>query len=508
MFRKIIGMMKYIKYSPVNRHSFTPIPEEVEEKLSLDVGVTKNRLEEIFYHSQGFSIRSFKIKTYPKNKAFICYIEGLVSTDTMELNILKPLMNEDISHYLALKTSKTIANTLIEEIITSVNAFTLQSLNQVVEHLLKGYAIIIIDGSPSAVAIFVTDWETRGITEPSAEMVLRGPREGFNENLATNITMIRRKVKSPKLKFEFITRGVYSKTDLAICYIEGIANHKIVEEVKSRIEKINIDAVLESGYIEEFIDDQPFCIFPTIGTTEKPDVVVGKIFEGRVAILCDGTPFALTVPHLFVEHLQTSEDYYIKWPFASILRIIRFLALLLTTILPAAYVAMQTFHHEIIPFRLFLSSAAAREPIPISSVTEAFMMIVIFKLIQEAGVRMPKPVGQAVSIIGAIVLGQAIVEAGVASPLMVIVIAITAISSFIIPALENTAFIIRILLLILASIVGFYGIVFGLIVIFVYMCNLRSFGIEYLFPFAPTAVEDLKDTFIRTPLWMLLIKRR
>ncbi|MCC5911110.1 MAG: spore germination protein [Clostridiaceae bacterium] len=508
MFRKITGIMKYLKYSPANRHSLTPIPKDVEEKLGLDIETTKKRLDEIFHHNEGLIIRPFKIRTFPRNRSFICYIEGLVDTDAMELNVLKPLMNQDISPFLGIKTSKTITSVLVEEMITSVNTFLVGSLNQVVDELLKGGTVIIVDESPSAVVISATHWETRGVTEPSAETVIRGPREGFNEDITTNITLIRRKVKSPKLKFECITRGIYSKTNLAICYIDGIASPKIVEEVKSRIEKINIDVVLESGYIEEFIDDQPFSTFPTVGTTEKPDVVVGKIFEGRVAILCDGTPFVLTVPHLAVEHLQTSEDYYIKWPFATTLRIFRLLALVLTATLPAVYVGVQTFHHEIIPFKLFLSIVSSREPIPLSSLTEALLMIVIFKLINEAGIRMPKAVGQAISIVGAIVLGQGVVEAGIASPLMIIIVALTAITSFVVPGLQNSIFLIRILLLLLASIVGFYGIAFGLIFIFVYMCNLRSFGVPYLSPFAPTSVEDLEDTLIRAPLWTLLIKRR
>ncbi|SET23652.1 spore germination protein KA [Natronincola peptidivorans] len=508
MFRKIIGIMRYLKYSPVNRHSLTPIPKDVEEKLDLDIEAAKKRLEEIFHHSEGLIIRPFKIRTFPRNKAFICYIDGLVDTDAMELNVLKPLMSQDISSFLGVKTSRTIAVVLVEEIITSVNTFLVGYLNQVVDELLKGGTVIVVDGSPSAIVISAAHWETRGVTEPSAETVIRGPREGFNEDLITNITLIRRKVKSPKLKFEYITRGIYSKTKLAICYIDGIANPKIVEELKNRIEKINIDVVLESGYIEEFIDDQPFCTFPAIGTTEKPDVVVGKIFEGRIAVLCDGTPFVLTVPHLLVEHLQTSEDYYMKWVFASTIRLFRLMALVITSTLPAIYVGVQTFHHEIIPFKLFLSIMSAREPIPISSLTEALLMIVIFKLINEAGIRMPTAVGQAISVVGAIVLGQAVVEAGVASPLMIIVVALTAITSFVVPGLQNSIFLIRILLLVLASIVGFYGIAFGLLFIFVYMCNLRSFGVPYLSPFAPTSVEDLEDTFIRAPLWTLLIKRR
>ncbi|WP_084281104.1 spore germination protein [Alkaliphilus transvaalensis] len=508
MIRKIIGIIKYLKYSPVNRNSFTPSPTEIIEKLDFNIESTRKRLEEIFLHDEGLIIRPFKIRTFPKNKAIICYMEGMVDTEALELNVLKPLMGQDATPFLGVKTAKTITTVLAEEVITSLNTFLVESLNEVVDHLLKGYGIIIIDGSPSAIAISVSHWETRGINEPSSETVVRGPREGFNEDIATNITMIRRKVKSPKLKFEYITRGSYSKTELAICYIEGIANPKIIEELKSRIEKINIDSVLESGYIEEFIDDQPFCTFPAVGTTEKPDVVVGKIFEGRIAVLCDGTPFVLTVPHLLVEYLQTSEDYYIKWPFATVLRITRLLALIITTTLPAIYVGVQTFHHEVIPFKLFLSIMSAREPIPISSFTEALLMIVIFKLINEAGIRMPKVVGQAISVVGAIVLGQAVVEAGIASPLMIIVVALTAITSFVVPGLQNSIFLIRFLLLVLASIVGFYGIAFGLIIVFIYMCNLRSFGVPYLASFAPTSLEDLEDTIIRGPLWTLLIKKR
>jgi len=396
----------------------------------------------------------------------------------------------------------------MERIITSVNSFSEESLNTIVENLLKGAAVIFIENALSAIVIPSKGWETRGIVEPSGETVTRGPREGFNEDIETNITLIRRKIKSHKLKFEFTTKGAYSKTDIALCYIEGIANPETINELKNRIEGINLDAILESGYIEQFISDQPLSPFPTVGYTEKPDVVVGKMLEGRIAILCDGTPFVLTAPNILVEYLQTSEDYYIHWSLASTLRILRFFALILTVTLPGVYIAIQTFHHEIIPYELYLSMASARDPIPVSSFAEAFMMIVLFELIREAGTRMPKPIGQVVSIVGAIVLGQAIVEAGVASPLMVIVIALTAITGFIIPSLYNPIFLSRLFLLILANIIGLYGILFGIVIIFIHLCNIRSFGVNYLSPFAPAVLDDLKDTYIRAPLWTILIKRR
>jgi spore germination protein KA len=231
--------------------------------------------------------------------------------------------------------------------------------------------------------------------------------------------------------------------------------------------------------------------------------VIGKLMEGRVAVLCDGTPIVLTVPRLFIENIQVSEDYYTRPLYSTILRLLRVLALLITTALPALYVAVKTFHHEIIPFRLFVALTAAREGVPMPSALEALMMVLIFELINEGGLRMPRTVGQAVSIVGAIVLGQATVEAGIASPLMVIVIALTAISSFVIPSLRDSFLMLRIYFLICGSVLGFYGIGLAMVSIFIHLCNVRSFGVEYLTPVAPITLEGLKDTYVRPPLWTL-----
>lgn len=502
MFNRLMSMLHYFKYKPRKRvHSDLSIIQH-DDKIPLLLSEIDTIIKEIFSNDNSLVLRPIKIKDL-KKKGLIVFIQGLVDTKTIELNVVKPLMTEVLSESIKYLTSKHITEKLIKEYIQTLDCSITTSLNSAVDSLLSGTTILFIEGEDTAIQLNSKKWETRGITEPQTETVIRGPREGFNEDLHTNITLIRRKVKSPKLKFEAITLGQYSKTSIAICYLEGIADNSIIRELKRRIEAIQIDAVLESGYIEQFIEDHPLSPFPSIGNSEKPDVVIGKLMEGRVAVLCDGTPFVLMVPRLFIENIQVSEDYYTRPLYATVLRFLRVLALLITTTLPALYVSVKAFHHEIIPFRLFIALTAAREEVPMPSVLEALMMVTIFELINEAGLRMPKSVGQAISIVGAIVLGQATVEAGIASPLMVIVIALTAITSFVIPSLHGTFLFLRVYFLIAGSIIGFYGIIFAMISVFIHMCNMKSFGIEYLSPVAPLTLGGLQDTFIRPPLWRL-----
>lgn len=501
MLRKLMGIIQYIKFKP-KTYSYNNDTLIKYENLPTSLEEIEEKLKEILNNDPDLACRSFTLKAVDSRLGLIVYINGLINKDSIEENVLKPLMTEeDIS--IGVRYLKKPIERIIAELIRSLNCSEEASFKNIIAALLEGSTILFVEDVNTAIIINAKKWSTRGVTEPDTENVVRGPREGFNEDLLTNITLLRRKVKSPKLVFEEITLGTYSNTKLVICYFNGIANVEIIKELKKRLEKINIDAVLESGYIEQFIEDHPLSPFPTIGNSEKPDIVIAKLMEGRVAVLCDGTPFVLLVPRLFIENIQASEDYYTRPLYASILRILRVLALFITTTLPALYVAVNTFHHEIIPFKLFIRIIAVREGIPMPSVLEALMMVIIFELIKEAGVRMPKGVGQAVSIVGAIVLGQATVEAGIASPLMVIVIALTAISGFIVPSLDGTIFFLRVYLLLASGIIGFYGIIFAMVVIFIHMCNMKSFGIEFLAPFAPLS-EGLKDTLVRSPLWMLL----
>ncbi len=502
MLRRLMGVLQYLKYNTA-KHLHTDLSVlQYGDNIPVLLEEAEARLKEILHNDEAVIFRPLRIKAFNHN-ALIVYINGLTDKRAIELNVLQPLMTIEPQQDFSYITNKEVIDSIIKEHIQSVDCISEASLNAMIEKLLEGATILLLEGEASAIIINSIEWNGRSVSEPETEAVIRGPREGFTEDLLTNITMLRRKIKSPKLTFESTSLGTYSRTSVSICYIDGVADVEIIKELKKRLASIKIDTVLESGYIEQFIEDYPLSPFPSVGNTEKPDVVIGKLMEGRIAVLCDGTPFALLVPRLFVENIQVSEDYYTRTIYATTLRLLRLFALFISTTLPALYVSVQTFHHEIVPFKLFIALTAAREGIPFASVVEALVMVCIFELIKEAGLRMPKPVGQAISVVGAIVLGQATVEAGIASPLMVIVIALTAISSFIIPALDGTIFLLRIVYLLAGSIMGFYGITLAIVVTLIHMCNIKSFGVNYLSAMLPIPQSGLKDSYIRAPLWSL-----
>lgn len=376
--------------------------------------------------------------------------------------------------------------------------------------ILSGDTCILLNGASEAIAAGTASAKDRNISEPASQAVLRGPREGFTETLRTNTALVRRKIKNPNLWMETRQLGDVTKTDIAIMYIKGIADDKTVNEVRLRLDRIRIDSILESGYVEELIQDETYTPFPTVFNTERPDAVAGGLLEGRIAILVDGTPFVLVVPALFTHFLQTPEDYYQRSDISSLLRILRYVCLFIALFGPAAYIAVTTFHQEMIPTPLLLSIIAAREGIPFPAFVEAFLMEITFEILREAGVRMPRTVGQAVSIVGALVIGQSAVEAGLVGPAMVIVVSITAISNFVIPSYNMGISIrmIRFPYMILAASFGLYGILVGAIVMVLHLCSLRSFGVPYMAPFAPFIVEDQKDNIFRLPRWAMLTRPR
>lgn len=302
--------------------------------------------------------------------------------------------------------------------------------------------------------------------------------------------------------------GVSQKTEVAVVYIKGIANEEIVNEVKTRLNKIRTDAILASGYLEQFIEDEPFTLFPLVGNSERPDKVAANILEGRVGIICDGTPFVLTVPFLFIESFQVSEDYYENLFFSSFIRTFRLISLFTAIALPGLYVALSSFHQNVIPFQLMLTMMSSREGIPFTAFTEALLMILTFELIREASVRMPKPIGQTIGIIGAVVLGEAAITAGIASAPMIVVTAITALATFLSPPLSRSLALIRIITLVMANFMGIYGIGFTLVGFAIHLCKLRSFGVPYLSPLSPFNSTDLKDAGFRFPLWDLNTRPR
>ncbi|SFJ21602.1 spore germination protein KA [Paenibacillus sp. UNC496MF] len=477
--------------------------------LPASLAATLSQIETQLGGSTDLVIRRFVIRTNRQpHAAAVVYIESL--SDPRPL--LESLLVESSETQLFLQPDdNTEPLRLIREYILKVGDIGgLSDLDTLFHAILSGDSVVLIDGHAEGIVASTRACRDRGVDEPSSQSVVRGPREGFTETLRTNSALIRRKIKDANLWMETRQIGKVTMTDVAIMYIRGIANDKIVEEVRRRLDRIDIDGILESGYIEELIQDETYTPFPTMYNSERPDAIAGGLLEGRIAILVDGTPFVLLVPALFAHFLQTPEDYYQRADIASLLRILRYVCLFIAMFGPSAYIAITTFHQEMIPTPLLISVVAQREGIPFPAFIEALLMEITFEILREAGVRMPRTVGQAVSIVGALVIGQAAVDAGLVGPAMVIVVAITAISNFVIPSYNMGISIrmIRFVFMMLAASFGLYGILVGTIIMILHLCSLRSFGIPYMAPFAPYAAEDQKDSIFRVPQWAMLTRPR
>lgn len=480
------------------------------EKRPADSSLEKNKkvLEQVFNNCFDIRCREFELGTAPPVNLMIVYLDGMVSTADIHVSTLNRLML--LNGLMEEVAPGDTLNLIKNKLLTIAEVKEEDDLIKIVDEVLSGSAALFIDGEPTVLLLGTKGWESRALAEPESEPVVRGPREGFTENLLTNIVLVRRRIKTSRLKVESMQIGALSKTVLGIMYIEGIANSKVIDEVKKRLEKIKTDAILESGYIEEFIQDEWKTPFPTVLSTERPDRVAGHLLEGHVVILIDTTPFALIVPVTFFHFLFAAEDYYASYQVSTFIRLLRLLAVNIALLLPSAYIAVVTFHQEMIPTPLLINIARAREGVPFPAFVEAFIMEATFELLREAGVRLPRQVGQAVSIVGALVIGQAAVTAGLISPAMVIVVALTAIASFSIPNYSG-AIALRILrfpIMILAASLGLFGIMAGLMALLIHLCSLRSFGVPYIGPVAPLVRSDLKDFVLRAPRWAMFTRPR
>lgn len=435
-------------------------------------------------------------------KALLVYVDGLVDSKELEANILKPLTTaQGASAYGRDATLSSVE----KYILPIANIEPIETLSRTVTLILRWQVLLFVDGEEKALALSISKWPQRTVTEPETEAVIRGPREGFTENVRTATALIRRRIHTPELKMESMQIGRLTQTQVVLCYIQGLIEDSVIKEVKQRLERIEIDSVLESGYIEELIEDTPWSPFPQIQNTEKPDIVTAFLLEGRFALLIDGTPFALIAPITLWGALASPEDYYERYLISTMIRWLRYTFALIALFLPALYVAITTFHQEFLPFSLLLSVAAARENTPYPAVVEALIMEFSFEAIREAGVRMPKAIGSAISIVGALVIGQAAVQAGIVSAPMVIVVSITGIASFTVPRF-NFAIALRMLrfpIIVLAGLFGIFGILFSTICIVLHLCSLRSFGMPYTSPITPLSVQNLKDTLFRAPWWAM-----
>lgn len=456
------------------------------------------QLEAMFDRTFDFTYRNFEINA--SLDAVMVFIDGLVNMERLDSSILQPLLRYNGSVDLLADFPPEL-----EQAVCSSSVSKCVTLQEISSHLLEGNTVLLVNGFKQALIISEKTWEQRSVEDPTTEAVVYGPREGFIENVYANTSLIRRRLKTTQLKLESMKIGTLSQTEVVIAYLDGIADPVVVEEARLRLGRIQIDAIEESNYIQEFIEDNPYSVFPQVLQTERPDRVVGNLLEGRVAILTDNTPFVLIVPITFYQLMNATEDYYERFLLATAIRGLRYLFLGIALLFPSIYIAVTTFHQELLPTNLLFSVAAARESVPFPVIVAALLMEISFEALREAGIRLPRPIGGAVSIVGALVIGQAAVQAGIVGAPLVIVVSITGIASFMFPSYSLTGAIrlLRFPMMFLAAVLGLYGILLGVFFIIIHLTRLRSFGVPYLSPLAPFNLNGLKDVLIRVPWWAM-----
>ena len=466
------------------------------ENSRLSKSLEKNiaDIRALFKDDDTLVIRYIENRNDDRLKYYIFFTDGLVDSEIIDRSIIKPLITTSDA-----KPGAGLIDVLMNRVLLTGEIKKTDCLKDIVESVTYGDTILYIDGEREALILNTKKFQMRSVNEPNNEKTLSGPREGFTESLLSNLSLVRRKIRSNDLKMKYHTIVKRTKTTACVCYIESIAKKQISDELYSRLSKIDIDGVLDSNYIIEIIKDAPYSPFPSIGFTERPDVAAGRLLEGRVALFIDGTPVVITLPYLFIENLQSSEDYYLNYFYTSFNRLLRIMGLILTTTVPAVYISVVAYHHEMIPKNLIISIASARKSVPLPASLECVLMLAVFELIKETGARMPTNIGQALSIVGALVIGEAAVQARLVAAPMIIVVSITGISSLVLPKLQGAIIYIRLMLLILATMFGLYGFVLGVAMIFIHVLNLKSCGVPQVALTGHIRYQYIKDVFIRGP---------
>ncbi|ADU29346.1 spore germination protein [Evansella cellulosilytica] len=443
-----------------------------------------------FHHSEDVKRRYF---TFQGSHGVAVFVETLVNEERLSKSFLERL---NLNQYESAEIQRVISSSAIE---------VDKNVTAIVNNMLKGYVTIFMEGQIEAISFYVSDSFERAIEEPGNEKVIRGAHDGFVEDLSSNIQLIRKRISNSKLVVKYQSVGDESGTEVAIVYLDHIANPKVVQELETRIKSISADMAFSPGFIEEFIEDKPFSPFPQLLITERPDRTKANIMEGRVALLTAGSPTALILPVSFFAFYQSPDDYSGRFYAGSFYRLIRLIGFFIAVFVPALYIATVSFHFEIIPADLVLQVKNSVERVPYPPIIEALLMELTIELIREAGIRLPTPIGQTIGIVGGLVIGDAVVQAGLVSNIMIIVVAITAIASFVVPSPEMNASIrmLRFPFMFAAASFGYLGISFCFILLIMHFCKLESFGSPYFAPVSPLQPSDWRDTFIRMPNWKM-----
>lgn len=483
-------------------------PKAVEAAGDLVQSLDENvkRLKKLFRMptNKDLVIREFVVATQPPTKAVIAFMEGLSDKTVQNDNILQPLMLlSHLDHHVGRdgehgKTEFSI-ETVLQRLLPGHQTSEAYDFKSIADGLLAGDSVLLFEGQRTGILIETKSPPTRSVGEPKLEQTVVGPQDAFTEAFRVNVALVRRRLKDPRVVTEILTVGQLSNTFVALMYIDGLTSPKLIAEARRRIEAIDVDIVSGGGVLEQYIEDAPSSLFPTTMTTERPDRTAAYLAEGHVAVFVDTTPSAKILPTTLWSQLQTPEDYYIRWPFGSFLRYLRVIALIITLTAPAIYLAVVNYHQEMIPTELMLFIASSRESVPLPSVVELVTMDIAFELIREATTRIPSLIGPTMGLVASLVLGQAAVEAKIISPLVILVVALSGLTSFAVPNYVTSYGVraLRFLLLGASVILGFYGFAAAVFLAVLYLAGMRSFGVPYLSPLAPMRPTD--DDIISRP---------
>lgn len=471
--------------------------------ISAKLNENEKILEKTFDHCGDIIIRRFKAGAEKDIDMLLVYIDNIVDMDVIEDSIMTNLMN---------RTNIRKEDNILEKLNTE--AISVGELNfevdfeKVFTSILLGDTALFADGDSRALIASTKGWPSRGVPEAKNEVVVKGPKDAFAEVASKNVVLIRRRIRDTALKVERDRIGRRSKTDIAVLYMEGIVRKEVLDTVKENLKNIDVDAIVDAGYIEQMSERKWWSPFPQVQMTERPDKAAAALLEGRVVVAVDNSPMVLMLPSTLNTFFQAAEDYYDRWGIMSFVRIIRYIAAFIAISLPGLYVAMTLYNPNLLPVQVVLKIAGSRINVPLSTVTEMIVMELAFELLREAGVRLPSPIGSTLGIVGGIVIGQAAVDAGLVGPMVVIVSAVTCICSFVIPnqGMVNGIRLSKYIVLALSAILGLFGLWAAIVLILTHLCSLESFGIPYMYPYCSASengYDDLKDSVIRLPLFML-----
>jgi len=478
----------------------------IKVKISTDLDKNIEYLEDLFADFGDLVKRKFPIGSSLRRWAYVIYLDGMTDRGVLEQTILPRIMaGSQKPPEMFFHKEMSLLETLKDGGMTTADLREETDMNNIVHMVLSGDTALLVDGDEAGILIATRGWPNRGVPETSTEVVVQGSNEAFTEVMRFNTALLRRRVKDTNLKIKQSNVGRRSKTDIAVCYMEDVVRPEVLEEVEKRLANIAVDGILDAGALEELIEEDIATPFPQCQITERPDKAASGLMEGRVAILVDNSPTAILVPATMNSFFQASEDYSQGWEIMSFTRLLRFAAAFFALALPGLYIAITTFHPNMLPTLLAFKMAAAREAIPIPAVMEILIMEFAFELLREAGIRLPRPVGSSIGIIGGLIVGDAAVSAGLVSPLVVIVVALTGIASFAIPnySIVSAFRLCKFLVIALAAALGLLGFWVALIIIFIHLASMKTFGLPYLFPFAAGDVNgytDFKDSLFRAPI--------